>query len=77
MSQVPQPLDIIGGSTVQLGCYAPVLQHELQGLAVKVAGEVKLVDHVELICAHVHEMLVQLESPHMLCVKAPVCPMLG
>ena len=69
-------MDIIGGST-ESKAYAPVLQHELQWLAIEIAREVEIVDHVELIRAHVHKVLVQLERPHMLCVEAPVCPMLG
>jgi len=56
---------------------APVFQHELQGLPIQVARQVKLVDHVQLVFAHVYKVLQQLESPHMLSVESPPFPVLA
>ena len=47
-----------------------ILEHELQGLSVQIASEVKAVDHVQLIFGHVHKMLVQMEGPDVLRVEA-------
>ena len=56
---------------------APVFQHELQGLPIQVARQVKLVHHVQLVLAHVNKVLQQLECPHMLGVKSPPFPVLA
>ncbi len=51
--------------------YQPVLEHELERLAIQVARQVEAVDHVQLISAHVHKVLVQLEGPHVLRGEGP------
>ncbi len=49
-----------------------VLEHELQGLAVQVAGEIEAVHHVQLVLGHVHKVLIQVEGPDILrVVSAP------
>ena len=47
----------------------PVLDHALQGLSIKVVCDVKTPQHMQCELAEVHNMLMYMEGPDMVCIK--------